>query len=93
MAISFNITRHSVFQNIPIVEVLIDGKVSGVIYPAGEKRIKIISAHIVETKKEEGFSGETRDVSKEGGGPEIPAFMVTFSRSPYTIIGNKVVKK
>ena len=92
MAISFNVTQHSVFPSMPIVEILIDGKVAGVVYPAGEKQIKVISVHIEKTETEEGFAGEVTDVKGEGGGPPIPAFTIKFNPAPYTIRGNKIIK-
>lgn len=92
METSFKIARHSVFPSMPIVEILIDGKVAGVIYPAGEKQIKIISAHIEKTEVEEGFAGEVIDVKDKGGGPPIPAFTVKFNPTPYMIRGNKIIK-
>lgn len=76
----------------PIVEILIDGKVAGAIYPAGEKRVKIISAHIEKTEKEDGFSGEMIEDDGSKTRPPIPAVFIKFNPSPYIIKDNKIVK-
>ena len=92
MGISFNITQHSVFPNVSIVEILIDNEVCGVIYPAGEKKIKVVSAHIVDSKTDEEFAGEVINVTGKDGEPKIPAFTIRFAPTPFIIRGNKVIK-
>ena len=92
MAVDFRVASHNVKPDTRIVEVLVDGKVAAVIYPMGAKGIKLVSAHIEETEAEKEFAGT---VVKDDGGknwPPIPALLVTFDPSPYTIVGNKVVK-
>ncbi|KKW45550.1 MAG: hypothetical protein UY96_C0019G0016 [Parcubacteria group bacterium GW2011_GWB1_56_8] len=56
--IGFRVVPHSILPGVQIVEVLVDGEVGGVVYPAGEKAIRIVSAHIAETATDEGFDGE-----------------------------------
>lgn len=92
MAIDFRIGKHSIRPGIRIVEILVDGKVAGVIYPAGEKRMRLVSAHITDSALEPDFAGE---VVKDDGSlsyPPIPALVVTFSPSAYFIRGNRIVK-
>ncbi len=94
MAVEFRIKPHSIYTNIQVVEILIDGQTAGVIYPMRDKGIKLVSAHIEMEKMEieKDFAGE---VVKDDGSrdwPPIPAVLITFNPSPYTIIGNKIVK-
>jgi len=92
MAIDFRIAPHSIFPNIRIVEILVDGEVAGVIYPAGEKGIKLVSAHIEATTVEEGFGGEVIEDDGRRSWPPIPAVLIQFNPSPYLIQGNRIVK-
>ncbi len=92
MAVDFRITNHSVLPNIHIVEILIDGKVVGTVYPLHEKGIKLVSAHIERTEKEENFAGEIIEDDGSESWPPIPSVLVTFSSSPYIISGNKILK-
>ncbi|MBI2624673.1 hypothetical protein HYW67_04305 [Candidatus Parcubacteria bacterium] len=91
MAVTFRLAAHRVKPDIQIVEVLIDGVVGGVIYPAGEREIILASAHVSEKRLEEGFVGEVRE-DERGLWPPIPAWFVRFDPSPYEIRGGKVVK-
>lgn len=90
--VDFRIKPHSIYPNIRVVEILIDGKVAAMIYPLGEKGIKLVSAHIEETAKEEGFVGEVIEDDGSRTWPSIPAVLVTFNPSPYVIIGGKIIK-
>ncbi len=95
MAVEFRIKPHSICADIQVVEILIDGQTVGVMYPMRDKGIKLVSAHMEmeKTEIEKDFAGE---VVKDDGSrdwPPIPAVLITFNPSPYTIIGNKIVKK
>ena len=92
MAIDFRITPHSILPNIRTVEILVDGEVAGAIYPAGDKDIKLVSAHIVDTAVEKGFRGEVIEDDGRKSWPPIPAVLIQFNPSPYLIQGNKIVK-
>jgi hypothetical protein len=92
MAVEFKIKPHSIYANIQVVEIFIDGQTAGVMYPTRDKGIKLVSAHMEKTEIEKDFAGE---VVKDDGSrdwPPIPAVLITFNPSPYTIIGNKIVK-
>jgi len=91
MAIDFRIASHGFLPDTSIVEILIDGEVAGVVYPAGEKGIKIVSAHMTEVIPEGGFAGEILENDGSTSWPPIPAILIRFSPSPYVIQGNKVV--
>ena len=91
MAIRFRIVKNS-FTRQDIVEVLVDGKVAGVIYPFGEKGIKIVSAHIVGTIVEENFAGEVVKDDGTESFPPIPAVLINFNPSPYDIEGGRIVR-
>ena len=92
MAVDFRITNHSIFPGVHIVEIIIDGKVAGVIYPLHEKGVKLVSAHIEKTETEKDFSGEVIEDNGSESWPPIPSVLVTFNPSPYVIEGNKIVK-
>lgn len=81
MAVEFRITRHTFYSDISIVEILIDKKVCGVIYPL-EKGIKLVSAHIEKVIEDDGSCSQ----------PPIPAVFIDFNPRPYKIIGNKIVR-
>lgn len=92
MAIDFRIVPHGVLPGVRIVEVLVNGGVAGVIYPAGEKEIKLVSAHVSESRTEDEFAGEVVHDDGTTSWPPIPSFLVRFDPSPYEIRGNKIVK-
>lgn len=92
MAIDFKVVRHTVRSGLNVVEILVDGSVAGVIYPADGKEIKIVSAHVEETKMDEGFSGEVVEDDGSGSYPPIPSVMVRFNPSPYVISGGRIFK-
>jgi len=92
MAVEFKIKPHSILKNIQVVEILVDGRTAGVVYPMGDKGIKIVSAHIEKTQIEKDFVGEVVEDDGSQSWPPIPAVSIIFNPSPYTIIGNKIVK-
>jgi hypothetical protein len=92
MAIDFRVVPHSISPNTNIVEILVDGEVAGVVYPAGGKSIKLVSAHMEDSSVEEGFGGEVVEDDGSRSWPPIPAVLIQFNPSPYTIKGNKIVK-
>lgn len=91
MAINFRTAKQS-FTKQDIVEILVDGKVAGVIYPSGEKGIKIVSAHISGTSTEDGFAGEVAEDDGTESFPPIPAVLISFNPSPYEIKGGRIVR-
>lgn len=92
MAVSFRLARHSILSGASIVEILVDGEVAGVVYPAGEKTVRVISAHIKEVSEEEDFSGEVLENDGTGNWPPIPHVEIQFDPSPYVISGDRVVR-
>lgn len=82
MSIDFKICEHRYYLGVKIVEILIDGDVAGVIYPAGEKGIKLVSAHIEKVVEDDGSSSW----------PPIPDIQVKFNPAPYKIVGRKLIK-
>ncbi|OGY97512.1 MAG: hypothetical protein A3A43_02010 [Candidatus Liptonbacteria bacterium RIFCSPLOWO2_01_FULL_56_20] len=90
--IGFRVVPHSILPGVQIVEVLVDGEVGGVVYPAGEKAIRIVSAHIAETATDEGFDGEVVEDDGTKSDPPIPTVYVRFDPSPYEIRGSRIVK-
>ena len=91
MAVSFRLAEHSIHRGVQIVEILVDGETAVAIYPRGDKGIMLVSAHIEDKETEEGFVGEVVEDARRVW-PPIPAFVITFNPSPYTIRGGKVVK-
>ncbi|MBI4709376.1 MAG: hypothetical protein HY764_04200 [Candidatus Portnoybacteria bacterium] len=91
MSVELRITKHAI-TGVNIVEVLVDGNVAGIIYPNGQKAIKIISAHIKDTEVEDKFFGTLIEDKGEKEWPPIPAVRISFEPSPYTIIGRKIIK-
>lgn len=91
MAVSFRLAEHSIYPGVQVVEVLVGGEVVGAIYPRGDKGIMLVSAHIESKEIEEGFTGEVIEDARRVW-PPIPALVITFNPSPYTIRGGKVVK-
>ena len=83
MAIDFRVSEHWVHRGVHIVEILVDGAMVGVMYPAGEKVVRIISAHIASTETGEGFAGEVIKDDGRTSFPPIPAVTVRFDPSPY----------
>ena len=92
MMTDFRIVPHSIFPKIGIVEIIVDGEVAGVIYPAGEKGIKLVSAHIENIAIEEGLGGKIIKDDGHKSWPPIPAVLIQFNPSPYLIQGNQIVK-
>jgi hypothetical protein len=92
MGIEFRITTHSYFPEKKIVEILVDGKCVGVIYPSEEKGIRIASAHISDTTPEKDFAGEVIEYDGTESWPPIPSVRINFKPSPYIIQDGKLVK-
>jgi len=91
MAINFRIAMHHE-TGVPIVEILVDGEVGGVVYPVGDKSIKLVSAYISTTGKENGFAGKVVKDDGVGSWPPIPAISVEFELSPFEISEDRIVK-
>jgi len=53
-----------------------------IIYPDGEKGVKLVSAHMEEVVQSDGI----------GSFPPIPDIRITFDPQPYTIEGGRIVK-
>lgn len=92
MAVTFRLTEHSVHKDTKIVEVLVDGKVAGVMYPHENKGIKIVSAHIEEKTVDKDFAGEVTTDDGIANWLPIPSVTIRFNPSPYTIVGGRIVK-
>ena len=92
MSVDFRITEHSVFPGVHIVEILLEGQVIGVIYPRGEKEIRVVSAHVVEKEREKDFAGEVLEEDPARAWPPVPAFVIRFEPSPWMVVGNRIVK-
>lgn len=90
--ISFRLARHTILPGVSMVEILVDGEVAGVVYPAGEKGVRIVSAHIKETETEEDFSGEVIENNGTGSLIPIPHVEIQFDPSPYVISGGRIVR-
>ena len=90
--ISFRLAKHTILPGVSMVEILVDGEMAGVVYPAGEKGVRVISAHIRETKTEEEFFGEVIENDGSGNWPPIPHVEIQFDPSPYVISGGRVVR-
>lgn len=91
MTTTFRLKQHTVLPDIQVVEILVQGEVAGVIYPT-EDGIRLVSAHVVESKTEDGFAGEVLADDNADRWPPIPSFDVTFRVSPYTIVGNTIIR-
>ena len=79
--ISFRLAKHSA-KPVQIVEILLQGAVVGVIYPATEG-IKIVSAHMEKIFSNDGV----------GQFPPIPSMEIVFNPRPYRIEGGRLVKE
>lgn len=90
--INFKIKPHNLLLGVSVVEILIDGKVAGVIYPESKKSIRLVSAHIEEAQADAEFSGEVAKDDGSGSWPPIPSLRIKFNPGPYTIVGNNIVK-
>lgn len=82
--IEFRLGPH-LHRNTDVVEILFKGEVVGVIYPLGDNGIKIVSAHIQETRADEEFSGEVIIDDGSETFPPIPSVNITFNYGPYII--------
>jgi len=91
MAIGFRMAKHSA-TGLDIVEILMNRKVVGVIYPKEDKGIKIVSAHISASEVEEGFVGKVVEDDGSESFPPIPAVLIDFNPSPYEIRNSKIIK-
>lgn len=91
--LTFRITSHAIKSGVSIVEILLNGQVVGVMYPEGDKGIKIVSAHF----KGVGVEGQTiqEHVSIDnatGALLPIPAISLLFEPGPYRVEGGKIVR-
>ena len=82
MAVTFDIHEHSLRPGVQIVDVLLDGNMVATIYPAGDKSIKLASAHIVEVVEDDGSESLL----------PIPEVRIRFDPQPYAIEGNRLVR-
>ena len=82
MAVTFDIHEHSLRPGVPIADILLDGKMVAVIYPDGDKGIKLVSAHIAEVVEDDG--SESR--------PPIPEVRIRFDPQPYAIEDDRLVR-
>ena len=92
MAVNFRLNRHSLRPQTNIVEIVVDGEVVGVLYPHGEKGVKLVSAHIGSQAVDQDFSGSVVEDDGTSSWPPIPSILVEFAPSPYRIVGNKIVR-
>jgi hypothetical protein len=92
--LTFRTVAHPRLPGAQLVEILKDGNVVGVIYPDGDKGIKLVSAHIedADAAVDPDFAGECVMDDGSEGWPPIPAVMVQFNPSPYKIVGHRLVK-
>lgn len=88
MTVSFRIAEHFYKPRVKVVEILFDGKVVGTIYPEGENKIKIVSAHFSEKDIPKDFDGE---IVEEKEVDIVPAIHITFKPRRYTIVGRRIV--
>jgi hypothetical protein len=63
-----------------------------VLYPHGEKGVKLVSAHIGSQAVDEDFSGSVVKDDGTSSWPPISSILVDFAPSPYLIVGNKIVR-
>lgn len=90
--IDFRIVPHSIKPNLKVVEILSEGKVVAVIYPAREKGIKLVSAHIKNAMKDKDFADRVIIDDGTNSFPPFPAVHIEFEPCAYSIVGNKIVK-
>lgn len=93
MAVEFKIIPHGVYPDRQTVVILVDGEIAGIIYPMGEKGIKLVSAHMRETQVDNDFVGVVVEDDGSRNWPPIPAVLIGFDPSPYRVVGNKIVKE
>lgn len=91
--IQFRPTHHAINLSTEIVEVLVDGKVAAVIYPDGERGIKIVSAHFVSADDPVAMAAEIKIDDGRTSRPPIPAVSMSFDPRPYTIEGDRIIRK
>jgi hypothetical protein len=90
--LGFRTVDHPRIAGAQIVEVLERGKVIGVVYPKGEKGLKLISAHIEDTDIDPQFAGEVVVDDGTSSIPPIPAITVRFNPRPFRISGDRIVR-
>lgn len=83
MPIEFRIKPHTIRRGVTIVEIVIDGKVVGAIYPGDGKEIRVVSAHIEKVVKDENFKGEVVEDDGSCSSPPIPHLTIRFEPSLY----------
>lgn len=88
--IAFRLDR-DISKGDPIVEVLEDGKVVGVIY-AKENMIRIVSAHISRTAKDPDFEGAVIPDDGKSSWPPIPSVYIYFNPKHYVITPEGIKK-
>ncbi len=82
MTIQFRVVPHSRRPGVQIAEIILNGEVVAVVYPDGEKGIKLVSAHMKEVRQDDGSTSLS----------PIPTVLIEFDPQPHTIEGGKIVK-
>lgn len=83
MSVEFQVRQHDFKSGVQVIEILVDGEMVAILYPEGEKGVKLVSAHMEEVVEDDG----TESI------PPIPAIWVRFNPRPYTIEHGKLVRK
>lgn len=86
MPIEFLVRDHDILPGRQVVEVQLDGTQVAVIFPEGEKGIKIISPHI-----DEGYGVIEDDGT--GDEPQIPHIALRFNPRRYHFEDGKLVRE
>ena len=88
MTVSFRIVEHSYKSGVKVVEILLDDKVIGTIYPEASDKIKIISAHFSEKDIPKDFDGEVIDEKELDS---VPAIQISFKPRRFFLIGKRII--
>ncbi|MDB5254155.1 MAG: hypothetical protein JWL80_221 [Parcubacteria group bacterium] len=90
--ISFRLASHSHREGVEIVEILVDGVVVAVLYPDGEKQIKLVSAHLQGAGDKRGVAPHVMISDHVGESVPIPDITLTFDPRSYGIMGGMLVR-
>lgn len=84
--ISFKVVPHLILPGQQIVQILLDGKVIGAIYPDRARNgINIVSVHMADKELDPKFEGTVMEDAGHKHFPHIPSIAITFKLSSWSL--------